>query len=101
MLALLKRLGVLVDFILLSEVNFINWLFNLALEGIFERGDLVMLGHSVSRHVVGIQIGAQLVVSVHINFLLQLSANILVSIVISKMLVELVVSVLVFSFGSA
>ena len=48
-----------------------------------------MLLHSVPRHVVGVQIGAQLVVGVHVNLLLQLSAHILVSVVSSQVLVEL------------
>ena len=50
-----------------------------------------MLVHGVARHVVSIKIGAKLVVGVHINFLLQLSANIFVSVIISKMFVKFVV----------
>ena len=91
MLALEEGLWILTDFILLSEINFINWFFNLALEGIFEWWDLVVLCHCVPWHIVSIQVGAQLVVSVHIDFLLQLSANILVSIISSEMFVKFVV----------
>ena len=48
-----------------------------------------MLLHGISRHVIGVQIGAQLVVGVHVNLLLQLSAHILVSVVGAQVLVEL------------
>ena len=73
----------------MSEVNFINRLVNFALESVFERRDLVVLLHSVPWHAVGVQVGAQLVVSVHVNLLLQLSADIFVSVIGSQMLVKL------------
>ena len=101
MLALEECLRILADFILLSEINLVNWLFDLALEGIFKRRDLVVLGHGVPWHIVGIQVCAQLIVSVHIDFLLQLSANILVSIISSEVLVEFVVCGGCFGFGGA
>ena len=78
MFALLIRFGVLVDFILLSEVNFIDWFLNLALKRSFEIRDLVMLVHGVAWDMVSMKTGAQLVVGVHVDFLLQLTANIFI-----------------------
>ena len=89
MLALEHGLWESRDLILLSEVDLVDRLVNFALESVLEWGNLVVLLHGVSWHVVGVQVGAQLVVSVHVNFLLQLSANIFVSVVSAKMLVEL------------
>ena len=91
MLALLKRLGVLVDFILLSEVNFVDWFLNLALKCSFEVGDLVMLVHGVAWDMVSVQTGAQLVIGVHIDFLLQLTADIFVLFGWAKMFVQFIV----------
>ena len=91
MLALLERFSVLVDFILLSEVNLVNWLLNLALKGSFEIRDLVMLIHGVAWNVVRMEACAQLVVGVHVDFLLQLSADIFVLLGWAKMLVEFIV----------
>ena len=100
MLAFEECLRILTNFIFLSEVDLVNWLFNLALEGIFKGRDLVVLGQGVPWHIVGIQDCAQLVVSVHIYFFLQLLANILVSIISSEVLVEFVVLSGWFGFGS-
>ena len=77
------------NLILLSEVNFVNWLVHFALESVLKRRDLVVFFHSVTWHSVHVQVGAQLVVSIHVNLLLQLSAHILVSVVSAKMFVEL------------
>ena len=91
MLAFLERFSVLVDFILLSEVNLVNWLLNLALKCSFEIGDLVMLIHGVAWNVVRMKASAQLVVGVHVDFLLQLSADIFILLGWAKMFVEFIV----------
>ena len=101
MLALAHGLRECRDLILLSEVNFVDRLVTFALEGVLEGGDLVVLLHSIPWHGVYVQIGAQLVVSVHVNFLLQLSAHVLVSIVSSEVLVKFSVLRLVFGRDSS
>ena len=83
MLALEHGLRESGDLILLSEVDFVHRLINLSLEGVLERGDLVVLFHGVPWHVVGVQIGAQLVISVHVNFVLQLLSHIFISVIVS------------------
>ena len=87
MLALEHGLRESRDLILLPEINLVNWLINLSLESILERGDLVVLLHGVTWHVVGVQISAELVVGVHVNLFLQLLAHIFVSIVFAQMFV--------------
>ena len=58
----------------------------------FEEGDLVKFLHGVAGHVVLVEVGAQLVVRVHVDLLLQLTSDVLVPIILAKMLVQLGVS---------
>ena len=74
-------LGVLVDFVLQSKVNFVHGLGLLTLEGCLEQTLLVVLVHCVAWAHVLVQINAELVVGVHVHLFLQLSSYVLVSII--------------------
>ena len=83
MLGLEIGFGILVNFVLLSEVDFVNWFLLLALKSIFEAADLIVLIHGEPWYLILVQTSGKLVVSIHVDFFLQLSSHIFVSIIIS------------------
>ena len=90
--SLTLSLGKLINLILLSEVNLVNWFLDLALECVFEGWDLIMLGKRVSWKHVGSHASTQLVVRVKIHLFLQLPPDVLVVVrVRSQMLIQLVI----------
>ena len=73
----------------MAEVDLVNWLFLVTSKGLLEVADLVVLVHCVPRQEVGVEGRAELVVRIHIDFFLQLTPHILVSIIAPQLLVQL------------
>lgn len=83
-------LSKLIDLVFLPEVDLVYGFFDLALEGVLEGRDLVVLGEGVAGHHVGGHADPELVVGVQVHLLLQLPPNVLIVVCVrTQVLVQL------------